>query len=529
MTCDQPCSLDVLLQTSTIEELADRVPFNGSQLRKAQRHHPNAPIFSLLAQAPGATLLEQAWRLTHPDPGCRTCRSPTTFLGASKGYSLYCGNRCRGQDAAAQRDLVVKRRQTMLDRYGATATLSSPTLSTKVKATMLERHGTTSGGQAGAAKRAATNQQRYGGPAPASSPAVARKAGQSRRQAALQHHLQEAVSLGFTLTGAWTSFDDEATWACPKGHTFQHRWSTAQRPPVCRTCTPLVKGTSQPERDLQDWLVAEGHQVRRNHRLRVDGVTMELDAYLPDLHAAVEFHGLFWHSEAAGTSPTYHLDRLDRCASAGIRLIQVLEHEWEQRRPAVHSVLRAKLGKVPRTLHARRLEVAELDATTRQLFFDATHLAGDARATRTFALRHNEEVVVAASFAPQRYGRDKTVMELIRFAAALDTRVVGGLSRLVTAAQRAMGFKVLRTFCDRRWSDGHGYLAAGFTRTGTTQPSYWYFTLRPTVVYHRSRFQRRRLEALLPGSTGTEWQLAQELGLNRIWDCGHLTFQRTFQ
>lgn len=529
MTCDKPCSLDVLLQTSTVEALAGCLPFNGSQLRKAQRHHPDAPIFSLLAQAPGATLLEQAWRLTHPDPGCPVCGAPRTFIGAGKGYSMYCGAACRGQDTVAQQDLLAKRRQTMLDRYGAAATLASPVLATKVKATLLERHGTTSGGQAGAAKRAVTNWQRYGGPSPSSSPAVAQRVGQSRRRSALQHHLQEATDLGFTLVGAWSSFNDEATWTCPQGHTFQHRWSTAQRPPVCRTCTPLVKGTSKPERDLQDWLVAEGHQVQRNHRLRVDGVTMELDAYLPDLRTAVEFHGLFWHSEAAGTSPTYHVDRLERCASIGIRLIQVLEHEWEQRRPAVHSVLRAKLGKAPRTLHARRLEVAELDTAARRLFFEAAHLAGDARATRTFALRHDGEVVAAASFAPQRYGRDKSVMELIRFASALDTRVVGGLSRLVTAAQRAMGFKVLRTYCDRRWSDGHGYLAAGFTLTGTTQPSYWYFTLRPTVVHHRSRFQRRRLEALLPGSTGTEWQLAQELGLNRIWDCGHLTFQRTFQ
>lgn len=519
-----------LLNISTLDALREAPPNVSTRLRRAWDRGERGPIFALLETATGRTFGEKVARLLQGDPRCLTCGSPATFKGPKNGFAPFCSRSCAAANPDLQSRLLSKRRQTMLARYGATSTLSSPALRQKVDATMLERHGTTNAHVVGNTARTTTMLERYGVTVPSKNTIIAQRAGTTRRARALERHVLAAQHAGYTLVGDWTHVDQETTWRCHDGHTFTHVLATAQRLPICRACHPALRGTSNQEQELAAWVEQLGHEVQRNHRIVVDGKRyLELDIYLPAKRLAIEFNGLFWHSELAGRGPRYHLDKLEACSERGIQLVQVFEHELEHRPVVVHSVLLSKLGQLSSRLQARRLRIERLAREVAAEWFDRTHLAGNALHQLALGLHDGARLVAAASFSRQRFGRDKTVWELVRFSTEPGVAVAGGLSRLVTAAQRLLGFRVLRSFCDRRWGTGSGYLSAGFTKVGVTTPTYWYFTLRPTVVQHRTCFQKRRLQQLMPGVEGTEWQLAQLHGLNRFWDCGHIIFERTYQ
>ncbi|WP_244278072.1 hypothetical protein [Gordonia westfalica] len=49
-----------------------------------------------------------------------------------------------------------------------------------------------------------------------------------------------------------------------------------------------------------------GRSPRRGHQHAVGDRTNELDIYIPSKNIAVEFNGLYWHSEDAGKDRHYH-------------------------------------------------------------------------------------------------------------------------------------------------------------------------------------------------------------------------------
>ena len=48
-----------------------------------------------------------------------------------------------------------------------------------------------------------------------------------------------------------------------------------------------------------------------------------------------------------------------------------------------------------------------------------------------------------------------------------------------------------------------------------------------TLRYHKLSLNKKKLEKLYPGidTDKTEWEIVQELGYDRIWDCGKIKWQ----
>ena len=61
----------------------------------------------------------------------------------------------------------------------------------------------------------------------------------------------------------------------------------------------------------------------------------EVDIYIPSKQVAIEFNGLYWHSEKAGKGKDYHYNKWLSCKNKGVRLITVWEDDWRYRRDAV--------------------------------------------------------------------------------------------------------------------------------------------------------------------------------------------------
>lgn len=262
---------------------------------------------------------------------------------------------------------------------------------------------------------------------------------------------------------------------------------------------------------------------------------LELDLYLPDQKIAIEFHGLAHHSERPIFGPkevakvkSLHKEKYDLCSKAGIRLIQIFEDEWTNKRPVIKSMLRSRLGKIQNKIFARKTEIRPLDPTTRRKFFEANHIAGDTLAPYAAGLYHEGELVTALSLRkPWTKAYGEHTVEIARFASKLDSNVIGGFSKLVPQMEeycRANGFDSILTYADLRFGTGSVYQDAGFELVGTTDPNYFY----EKGGIRESRFSHRKSNdpEIIAMFGSTERQQNNNQGWFAIYDAGSNVFLR---
>jgi hypothetical protein len=75
-----------------------------------------------------------------------------------------------------------------------------------------------------------------------------------------------------------------------------------------------------------------------------------------------------------------------------------------------------------------------------------------------------------------------------------------------------------------RWGSGNLYETLGFIDQGNCGPNYWYFYPNKMIRKHRFGFRKSILVKNGGDSKKTEWILMQEMGYDRIWDCGNKKF-----
>lgn len=115
----------------------------------------------------------------------------------------------------------------------------------------------------------------------------------------------------------------------------------------CTSCHPVNEqvGSSSAEKQLFEFVhsiepSAFNYQLQSKHIIP----PYELDIYAPAKKLAVEYDGLYWHSDAAGVTSAYHLMKTQLCEQQGIRLVHVFENEWLQKQDIVKSRLKDLLG-----------------------------------------------------------------------------------------------------------------------------------------------------------------------------------------
>ena len=245
---------------------------------------------------------------------------------------------------------------------------------------------------------------------------------------------------------------------------------------------------SQQELEIREFLHSEcgSPEMVNNHRPKFM-MGKELDIFIPSKNLAIEFHGLVFHSER----PVYgelspkriqdikkiHEYKYLVCKKNDIKLLQIFEDEWRDKRDIVKSMISNQLGRSLR-IHARNTEMRALTKEQKSKFFNENHIAGDVKSSISLGLFKEEVLVSAVSLRKtwnKRYGKD--VYEIARFCSTLNTSVMGGFSKLmkyVKIAVKGRGGAKILTYADCRFGSGNVYLKYGFEYLGKTRPNYYY-------------------------------------------------------
>ncbi|MEM2159553.1 MAG: NUMOD3 domain-containing DNA-binding protein [Candidatus Nitrosotenuis sp.] len=293
---------------------------------------------------------------------------------------------------------------------------------------------------------------------------------------------------------------------------------------LCHTCFPIFRGTSNLEDEIyQELLVFSNFEIRRHDKSILKN--LELDFYIPEKQIAIEVDGLYWHSDLAGYNSLKHLVKTEACEKQGIHLIHIFENEWLYKRDLVISRLKAKLG-YSNKIYARCCTVVEIDARLKKQFLVENHLQGDTVSAVNIALKYQNEIVAVMTLGCPRFSK-KHEWELIRYCSIKHTNIVGGASKLFSYFLKTYNPKNIVSYADRRWNTGNLYKSLNFDLIAISSPNYWYF--KNTTMFHRMSLQKHKLLKKFDGDPDkTEWELAQENGFNRIWDCGNYVFYREF-
>lgn len=428
--------------------------------------------------------------------------------------------------------------QTMLTKYGVEHALQNVELRTKFKNTMLDKYGVEHAHQYKlfSDKFKQTMMERYGVEHALQHPGTSAKQQKTYYNTCMELYGVDHGQKKHFKDGVFSMVTDPE-WLAEQHHNLKKTLTRiADELGISHSTVGLYFNrynvevlshtTSQPERDVAGYiksLIGDEHTVITNTKSII--TPYELDVYIPSLNIAFELNGVFWHSELNGKDSNYHLNKLEQCTKKGIRLVQILDTEWNDQQNIVKSRIAGFLGKNS-TIYARKTKIVELTSQQSRDFFNAHHIQGDATSPCTYGLVVNDTIVAAMSFIKSRFNKQYE-WELLRYANQMNTSVVGGASKLLNHFMKTKMPDSIITYSDKRWNTGNMYTTIGFDYSHTSKPNYYYFKL-PNIskLHHRSQFQKHKLQNKLEtfDPTMTEWQNMVANGYDRIWDCGNAVF-----
>ena len=293
------------------------------------------------------------------------------------------------------------------------------------------------------------------------------------------------------------------------GHTKGHG---------CPKCSHII---SNGEQSLAEFV---GSRVDIITNTRAIITPYELDIYIPSKSIAIEYNGINWHSEKFNDDSMKHQKKHLLCKDNWIRLIQIWEDDWKNKRNLVESMIDAALGNFNKTIYARNTVLTPISGSDAKVFFEQNHLNGFRTAQQHIALKHHDEIVMAASFSkPSVFIKNKHEdMEIVRMASLQGCRIVGGLSKILST----LTFNSLLTYADALWYDGQGYKAVGFEQQGLTEPGYAYVHPQKLDRKHRFSCTKQKIEKMLENYDATLSE-KDNMALNnyyRLYDAGHYRF-----
>jgi hypothetical protein len=214
-------------------------------------------------------------------------------------------------------------------------------------------------------------------------------------------------------------------------------------------------------------------------------------------------------------------------------LIHIFEDEWFEFKDVIKSKLKILLNKTSDIIkvHGRKCQIKEISQKEFDGFCRQYHLQKTTISKFKYGAFYENTLVSVIGLNKKSISKGKhhlndDSIELTRFCVKSNFIVHGIFNKFINFFKRNTEYKKIITYMDLRWSDSNKniYLTSNFNFSKKTPPNYWYMKNYKNRL-HRYNFTKHRLVKMGCDSTKTEWEIMQELGYDRIWDCGHLKYE----
>ena len=281
--------------------------------------------------------------------------------------------------------------------------------------------------------------------------------------------------------------------------------------------------TSKKQKDLYEYIKSfYNNKIEENYKIK----NGELDIYMPDLNLAIEFNGLYWHSDYY-KEKKYHYNKWKICKDNDIKLITIWEDDWDYRCDIIKSFIKNQLGFSENRIYARNCIIKEIIQEQKSIFLNFNHLQSDTKSKINLGLFHNDELVSVMTFGKKRMimkskSENDSEYELLRFCNKLNTSVVGGASKLFKYFIQNFKPTCVISYASCDISDGNLYEILNFTNKGHTGVNYYWASEKR---YHRSNFMKYKLVKDGADPFKTEYEIMKERGYIKIYGTGNIKYQ----
>ncbi len=349
-----------------------------------------------------------------------------------------------------------------------------------------------------------------------------------KKETYLNNFMQKVLSIylekiNICIISDYVDLQTNVTFKCKNcGYVFNDTmFNVHQRLYPCPKCRNYNRSTL--EQEIVNFL----EQLNIDFKVNVRNIIppKELDIYIPDKKIAIEFDGLYWHSEEMGCDRNYHLNKTNDCQKQNIQLIHIFEDEWLYKQDIVKARLKQILGASNiKRIHARKCIIKEIEAKTKNEFLEKYHIQGKDSSKIKLGAFHNDELVSVMTFSHGNISKGSKridgVWELNRFCSNYNYHIPGIASKLLKFFERYYQWNQIFSYADRRWSIGNVYEKLGFELEYITYPNYWYLDKNLSIRIHRFKLRKTEKDP----KNKTEKKIRLEEGYMRIWDCGNLKF-----
>ena len=286
-------------------------------------------------------------------------------------------------------------------------------------------------------------------------------------------------------------------------------------------CPKCSHHTSVGENEIRQFIEQLGIVVDQSNRDLIS--PKELDIYLPEHGVAIEYCGLYWHSERIKHDKFYHLHKFEACKAQGIRLITIFEDEWKTQQTIVKAFLLHLLHKSPKGVGGRKSSIREIEWKTAKPFLNQHHLQGAGKAGKyrigAFDSANNLlAVMVFGTPSDERGASD--VVEMKRFVTDKSSHPGLG-SKMTKWAMAHFGFTDIIAFVDRRWFTGDFKTHTGMI-PDKTAPIGFYWTDGNVRIHRRATTKKSLIVTHGFDPMLSKRAMMEQLGFYRIWDCGKI-------
>lgn len=296
------------------------------------------------------------------------------------------------------------------------------------------------------------------------------------------------------------------------------------------------KFTSKPHKEISEFLKSFGLKVKTNDKKLLNG--LEIDILIDELKLGIEYNGLYYHCEKMGKDRNYHLNKTKLMNNKGYKLIHIFEDEWVSNKELIKNKISHLLGlNKQKTVGARKCRVVEISSIEKNTFLDKYHIQGKDTSSIYIGAKYNDELIAVMTFDNKRSMSlinkvNLNEYELTRFATNVNYKLPGIANKLLKEFISKYNPNSIVSFGDARWvldCKNNMYTKLGFKLVKILSPDYKYYNPKVNRYkrLHKFGFGKNSLKKKYPDLdfSKTEKKLMNELGFDRIWDCGLFKYE----
>lgn len=445
-----------------IKWITENVKSHGNKTVVSKKKWPVE--YEEIKKCKGDSWSEKLYNYLYPQhpAHCKICGAPLKYKNFKAGYGLFCSTECSYKDP----DVVKRRKQTCLERYGVEIPLKLEHIKKKQHQTCLERYGVKSPGQVREFKEKAkkTCLERYGVESYSQTKIGREKISSGDKSRILKRHDN---LIDIKPGSIWVM-------KCPHPECKECEEKFFETPyqlyknrlrdnsEVCTKLLPIQPLYSTDELRVCDWLDEEGIEYEHDNRKILGG--KELDIYIPSKNVAIEVNGILWHSSKYKDN-SYHINKYKLCKSKGIRLITLWEDQLKSMPDICRDIVMRSLGKYSIDINCSECDVVNnidvnefLKENSLIQFDDTQYIIG---------YKYDDKLIAVLGF--DKYGDDcKIKYYVIKNGYFIND----GLGYLINMLHKQ--YKKLYVNIHNDYEDIDQYIKLGFIQTQLSDPKRYF-------------------------------------------------------